>query len=233
MSSKTLLIPINFPDPEPLPTTFISGFTTCKVVLLGVYEVPPNIDPDDRQRQEIEAYHTLYSLANEFVRQGDTAEVELAMGQDVGDAPTDAAEERDLNAILVPNPITTLGRILIPIRDPEFVAPIADFVGALNEDNIIHTTLIHITDSEEDIEEGEKLLTKAKQHLVDTGFPEVSIDVDVVVSDDPSFAISQAARNYDLLIMGETEDSDFQRVFGEMYESIAEQTDHPIVVVRK
>lgn len=235
MSQKRLLIPVEFPDPEPLPTTFVGGFTTCKVILLGVYEMPPDVDPDERHRREIEAYHGLYSLANQFVRRGDTAAVELAMGEDVADAPSRVAEERDVNAVLIPNPITSLGRMLLPIREREFAAPIADFVGTLDPENVIHTTLLHVTDDETAVEEGEELLADVKRHLVDAGFPEVSIDRDVVVSDDPSFAISQAARDHDLIIMGETETEapPVRRVFGRTYDSIAEQTDHPVVVVRK
>lgn len=233
MASKTLLIPVEFPDPQPLPTTFVGGFTTCHVVLLGVYETPADLDPEERQRREIEAYHTLYSLANQFVRSGDTAEVELAMGQGVDDAATRTAEERDVDAVLIPNPIASLSRVLVAVRDEEFAQPIADFVGTLNEDSIIHTTLLHVADSEEEVEDGRELLDGVSDHLENAGFPRVSIDTEVVVSDNPPFAISQAARNHDLIIMGETEEPGYERVFGKTYDSVADQTDHPVVVVRK
>lgn len=233
MTSKTLLIPVEFPDPNPLPATFVGGFTSCKVILLGVYETADDIDPDERQRREVEAYHTLYSFANQFVQSGDTAEVELVMGEALEDVPSSVAEERDVDALLVPNPITTLGRILIPIRDPEFAEPIAEFVGTLDQDVLIHTTLLHVTESEEEIEEGEELLKDVQEQLVASDFPEVSIDTEVVVSDNPAFAIGQAASGHDLLIMGETGDPTYERIFGKTYESIAEETELPVVVVRE
>ncbi|WP_327053541.1 universal stress protein [Halomicrococcus gelatinilyticus] len=106
MVAPTVLIPVEFPDPDPLPSTFIDGLTACKVVLLGAYELSPDVDPDDRQRKE-------------------------------------------------------------------------------------------------------------------------------VVSDDPSFEIGQAMRDYDLLVMGETQESPLERVFGRTYESTAEQTHRPIIVVQE
>lgn len=233
MASNTLLIPVEFPNPEPLPTTFVGSFTSCRVILLGVYETPTQLDSDEQQRREIEAYHTLYSLANQFVRSGDVAEVELVMGQDVAGAPSRIAEKRDVDALLVPNPITTLGQILVPIRDEKFAQPIANFVGTLNQENILHTTLFHVTDDENAVEGGKELLSKVRQHLVDAGFPDVSIDTEVEVSDTPAFAISQAAKNHDLIIMGETEEPTFERVFGKTYNSVADQTDLPVVVIRK
>lgn len=233
MESQTVLIPLEFPNPDPLPATFVEGLTSCKVVLLGVYDLPDEMDTDERHRREIEAYNTLYTLADEFVQKGDTAEVELVMGENVGDAPTNVAEERNVDALLVPNPITTLGNVLIPLRETTFAEPVADFVDAMDSDVVLHTTLFHVAEREGDVEAGERMLSTVKQHLVENGFPELRIDTEVAVSDDASFAISQAARDYELLIMGETQDPLFERVFGKTYESIAEQTEKPIIVVRE
>ncbi|WP_459193844.1 universal stress protein [Halosimplex sp. J119] len=233
MSPQRLLIPIEFPDPEPLPSTFISGFSTCEVTLFGIYDLPDDVDDDERHRKEIEAYNTLYSLANEFVKTGETAEVELAIGTDIPDNPTELARERDFDAVLVPNPITTLGRVIVPIRDEEFAEPIANFVGTLNPEEIIHTKLLHVAENEDDVEAGEQLLARAREHLVDEDYPEVRTETEVVVDDDPALAISNAARDYDLIIMGETEDPGQDRVFGKTYEIIADKTDHPVVVVLK
>ncbi|MFC4358314.1 universal stress protein [Halobium salinum] len=233
MTEETLLIPVEFPDPMALPSTFVSGFTDCRVLLVGVYETPDDIDPDERQRREIEAYNTLYSYANQFVRAGDVAEVELVMGEDVADAPSRIAEERDVDALLVPNPITALDDVLISVRDPEFVDPIGRFVGMLDEDVLLHSTLFSAAESEAAVEEKRGLLGELEDRMVEAGFNRTTIDAEVAVSDDPPFAISEAARDHDLIIMGETQDSEFERVFGATYQSIADETDHPIVVVRK
>lgn len=233
MASQTVLIPIEFPDPNPLPSTFVQGLTSCKVILLGVYELPAETSSDERQRREIDAYQSLYTMAASFVREGDTAEIELAMGEDVDDAPTTVAENRDVDALLAPNPITSLGHILIALREKKFKQPITDFVDALNEEVLLHTTLFHVVDTEDDVEAGEQLLAEVSDHLIEEGFSRASLDTEVVVSDDAPWAISQASRNEDLLVMGETQDPTFERVFGKTYEAIAEQTDCPIIVVRE
>lgn len=232
MDSPTLLIPIRFPDPDPLPSSFVDGFTNCRVLLLGLYEGPAGSDPDERQRSLVEANYTLYSLAHQFLRRGETAEVELVMGDDLDGEPTRVAEERDVDALLVPRPITHLGRVLIAVRDETFAESIAQFVGALDPDVITHTTIVSVTESD-DVEEKETMLSSLKGRLVDAGFSEFSIDTEVIVSDDPSFEISQKARGHDIIVMGETEEPTFERVFGKTYDSIADRTDVPVVVLRK
>lgn len=232
MAAPTLLIPIEFPDPDPLPSSFVSGFTSCRVILLGMHEIPDDIDPDERQRREVEANYTLYSLAHHFVRSGETAEVELVLGQDLEATPTAVAEDRDVNALLVPNPIAHLGRVLIAVRNETFAPSIEQFVETLDEEIIHHLTLLTVTDPEE-TEAEEDLLSSLKDQLVEAGFSKFSIDTEVVVSDDPSFAISQAAGGHDIIVMGETEESTYERVFGKTYESIADQTDIPVVVLRE
>lgn len=233
MTRETLLIPVEFPDPVPLPSTFIGGFTSCRVLLVGVYETPADTDSEERRRREIEAYNTLYSYANQFVRAGDTAEVELVMGEDVADAPTRIAEERGVDALLVPNPITTLDNVLVSIRDPEFVEPIGEFVGLLDQEVVLHATLFSAAETEAEATEKREMLVDLRDRMVEAGFNETTIDVEVSVSDDPPFAISEASRNHDLIIMGETQDPEFERVFGSTYQSIADETEHPIVVVRQ
>lgn len=233
MNRQTVVIPVEFPDPDPLPSTFIEGLTDCKVVLVGVYELSADIDSDERHRREIEAYRSLYTLASSFVRRGDTAEVELVMGEDVADAPTTVAEDRDADALLVPNPITSLGHVLVAIRDEAFVRPIVEFMSTMNREVLLHLTLFHVAETEADVEEGERLLADAGDQLVEAGFSRSSLDTEIVVSDDAPFAISQAARNDDLIVMGETQEPSFERVFGKTYESIAAETDHPVIVVRE
>lgn len=232
MVAPTLLIPIRFPDPDPLPSSFVAGFTSCRILLLGIYEELPELDADERRRREVEANDTLYSLAHQFVRSGETAEVELVMGHDVETTPTTVAEERDVDALLVPNPITHLGRVLIAVRDETFAEPIERFVETLDEDVIHHLTLFSATDAER-TEETKALLASLEERLIDAGYSQFSIDTEVEVSDDPPFAISVAARDHDLIIMGETEAPAYERVFGKTYESIADQTDIPVVVIRK
>lgn len=230
---QTVVIPIEFPDPDPLPPTFIDVTTSCRVILLGVYELPDEVDDEGRHRREIEAKNTLYSLASNFVREGETAEVELVMGQELADVPSAVAEERDADALLLPNPIVTLGRVLVPIRDRKFAEPVVEFVSTLEESGLIHTSLLHVAEDDDAVEGAEQFLSEVENSLVEAGYPSTGIDTEVVVSDDPSFAVSSAANGYDLIIMGETQDTGYERVFGEMYESVAEQTNLPIIVVRE
>lgn len=233
MSAQTILVPVEFPDPEPFPSTFVDAFSSCRVVLLGLDEEADGLDEDERHRREIEAYHTLYNLASQFVRHGERVDVEYVVGENAHDTWTRVAEERDVDALLVPKPLTTLARVLVPIRDETFAQPVADFLSGLNQDVLVHTTLFYVAETEDGVEEGEELLASVREQLVDAGYPELRTDVEVVVGDDAPFEVGKAASDYDLIVMGETKDPSFERVFGKTYDSIADETDHPIVVVRE
>ncbi|MBX0296346.1 universal stress protein [Haloarcula nitratireducens] len=203
------------------------------MILLGVYELPADTSADERQRREVEAYRSLYTSASSFVQQGETAEVELTMGTDVEDAPMTVAEDRDVDALLVPNPITTLDHLLVALRENKFRQPITDLLDAINEEVLLRTTLFHVAESEDDVAAGEQLLNETRDHLVQEGFSRPSIDTEVEVSDDPAFSISQAARSEDLIVLGETQEATPERVFGKTYDQIAERTDSPILIVRE
>lgn len=102
MASQTVLIPVEFPDPDPLPSTFVEGLTDCKVILLGAYELGDGVTADERQRRRTEANQVLYTVAADLVHRGETAEVELVVGEDVTDTPTTVAEEQDVDALCYP-----------------------------------------------------------------------------------------------------------------------------------
>lgn len=167
------------------------------------------------------------------MQSGALADVELVMDEDVSGTPTRVAEENDHDALLVPNPITNLGRVLVAVRDGTFVEPIERFVGALNGDVVTHLTLLSVTDSEEAVDEQAALLPSLRDRLDDAGFSKYATETEVVVSDDPSFAIGEAAGSHDIILMGETEQPTRDRVFGKTYESVAEETDVPVVVLRE
>ena len=232
MSTPTLLIPIEFPNPDPLPSSFVSGLTSCEVTLLGLYETPSDTDAEERKRRSIEANYYLYSVAHQFIQHGAGADVGLVMDEDLEMTATTIAEERNLDAVLVPNPITNLGRVLIAVRDETFVEPVERFVATLDEDVIQHLTLVSVTEAEQ-VGTKEALLSGLRDRLTDAGFSRFRIDTDVVISGDPPFAISQAAQSHDLIVMGETKQDSRERVFGKTYDSVAESTHHPVVVLRE
>ena len=232
MSAPTLLIPIRFPNPDPLPSSFVSGLTSCEVTLLGLYETPSETAADERNRRSIEANYHLYSLAHQFIQHGAGANVELVMDEDLEGRATAIAEERDLDAVLAPNPITNLGRVLIAVRDETFVDPVERFVATLDEDVVQHLTLVSVTETDR-VKTKEDLLSGLRDRLTDAGFSRFAVDTDVIVSDDAPFAISQAAQNHDLIVMGETEQDGRERVFGKTYDLIADSTHHPVVVLRE
>jgi nucleotide-binding universal stress UspA family protein len=77
------------------------------------------------------------------------------------------------------------------------------------------------------------LLSSLRDRLDDAGFSKYATETEVAGSDDPSFANGEAAGGHDITLMGETEHRARDRVFGRTYESVAEGTDVPVVVLRE
>jgi nucleotide-binding universal stress UspA family protein len=68
--------------------------------------------------------------------------------------------------------------------------------------------------------------------LTDAGIPAVQINREVRTGDDISFELNKAARNYDLVVLGETEQDLGDRVFGPVGDYIVDEQDVPVLIVR-
>lgn len=240
MSKPTLLLPVVFPDPEfsPVPRSLIEAFSGFDMVLFGYWEVPMEADVGEaREAHRIEADAVLYELAAEFSKAGAKTNIKLHFGPP-GDEENQLrdriAEQTHTDAILVPNPFTSLGRVLAPIRDARNQPELINVIGALNEQAVIDVELFHVCADESATGQAQEMLHGIRDELVGLGFPESEVETTVEVGGDPGFAISERARSHDLVIMGETSEPDFEdRVFGPVYEFVADRSEAPILVVRE
>lgn len=238
MDRPKLLIPVQFPDPElyPYPDTIVEGLAGFEIVLLGYYEVPEGSDPVRvRSEHETEAEGALYDMAAAFSKAGAPTDVELHFGHadDERGIRDRIAERTDLDGVFVPNPISTLGKVLVPLRDARNAERVVEFVGTLDEYTILDIELLHVVPDEAGVEDGRAMLRNVRDRLVDRGFPAAEVEVTVEVDADPAFSIGNRARRHDLVVMGETEQLDLEeRIFGRTYETVADRTDVPIIVLR-
>ncbi|MFB6359949.1 MAG: universal stress protein [Halobacteriales archaeon] len=240
MSRPTVLLPVLFPDPEfyPVSETLIEEFSGFDIVLFGHWEVPAEVGRDEaRNRHRTEADAVLYEFAAEFSRAGARTDVQLHFGppRDGGDELRDRiAEQTHADAILVPNPFSALGQVLVPIRDARNQPKLIEIVGTLNEQTVIDLELFHLCADESEKDEAQEMLETVREGLIERGFPELEVETIVEVGDDPAYAISERARAHDLVIMGETAQPDYKdQVFGPVYEFVADRSEDPIMVVRE
>lgn len=240
MSRPSLLLPVVFPDPEVHPATsrFFEEFSGFDVTLFGYWEVEAesNIEAA-REAHRIEAEAVLYELAAEFSKVGAPADMQLNFGRP-GDEESELrdriVEETHADAVFVPNPFTSLGRVLAPIRDDRNQQQLVEVVAALNEQTVISIELFHVCEDESMVSDAREMLSGIHERLTRRGFPGLEVETTVTVSDDPAYAISQRARSHDLIIMGETSQPDYEdEIFGPAYEHVADRSEDPILVVRE
>lgn len=238
MSRPTLLLPVVFPDPAcyPVSDTFVEEFSGFDVVLFGYWEVPPETDIDAfRDQHQIEADAVLYELAAAFSHAGAQTEIELHFGSAGDDELRDEiTQQTRADAIFVPKPFTSLGKVLAPIRDARNQPRLVEVVGALNENTVIDIELFHVCSDPSEEHDADEMLAEVRESLLDQGFPGLEVETTVEVNEDPGYAIAQRARRHDLVIMGATDEPDFEdKVFGPVYEYVADRSEDPILVVHE
>lgn len=200
MSRPTLLLPVVFPDPEfyPVSRTLVQEFSGFDIALFGYWEVPAEADEEEaRETHSTEADAVLYELAAELSKAGARTNIQLHFGPP-GDEETQLrdriAEQTHADAILVPNPFTSLGRVLAPIRDARNQPELIEVIGALNEQTVIDIELFHVCASESATSEAQGMLDGVREELIQRGFPELEVETTVEVGNDPAYAISERAR---------------------------------------
>ncbi len=234
MTRTRLLLPITFPDPAIPPSSFAEAVSPMNVVLLGYYDAPSGTATDElRAEREAEVERTVEDVAATLTAAGTDVETRVAFGTDFEAVQERIAEEEACDVIYLPNPIDVLGRLLVPLRDTRNAEQIASFVGSFRKEKLVDLTLLTVVDDENRTEEGRAMLREARAQLVDAGFSKQAIDIEVSVSDDPPFEIGRHAVDFDALVMGETEPTDSERVFGTVHRQVAEQSHHPVFLVRR
>lgn len=232
MTSYRILIPVEFPEPDVLPASLVAALTGNEVVLLGWWDPEdghPTGTSEAEFRRTVQAH--LHEEAARLLREGTDVTVDVHPGDDERSVRQRIAAVEDVDAVFVPGEMGTFGRLLIPVRDDRSADRIASFLTALDLSAVIHVTLFHV--AEDDPEDARAMLSSVGDRIEDAGVPGVSIDVEVTTDRDPGFAIAKRARSYDAVLMGQTEESVVDGIFGPTYDRVSDQADVPVVVLRR
>lgn len=235
---QTLLIPVVFPEPDIETDPNIEGLNGFDVTLLGYWEIPGGTSPETaREMHETDAKAVLYEMAANLSRAGASTDIQLHFGS--GDEAQEELQDRIVtetnpDGVLVPDNITMLNNILVPLRDNRRQDKIVDFVSVFDIETIFVIELYHAAADDAAVEPARKMLEGVKQTLLDRGFSEADVEITVEVTDDASASIVERSRDHNLVVMGETEEEDIPtRFLGPVYETIDAETDTPIAVIRE
>lgn len=230
-----LLIDVELPDPAPVPTPLVELTGALDVVLVGWYAVPEQTNPEQARDQfEGEASAALDVIADTFRAAGATVQSHLVFTGNELDTIERISAEQDCDAVLIPRPLAKLERILVPLRGLHNAPRIARFVADLVQDGTTDVTLLHVLEDEEERDAVQQnVLDSVGQMMADEGIDAGLVRMRIEVADDPGEAIMEAARDYDAVVIGETEPSVADVIFGSVPEQIAHEASVPVMVVRR
>lgn len=229
--SKRVLLPVDLCDASPLPGTLTQAFSGTEVVLLGWFGdgVP---ETGSERGRTCRAF--LHEQAAALLRAGAEVDVEVTETDDRRELYARIADYDGVDAVYVPGPITTLGRLLVALRDERTAEEVLDLLSAMNLEGVLHLTLFHVADDETRRAEATEMLDDVAGRVRESGVPEPSVETEVVVGDDPAFEIAQAAADHDAVLMGETREESIEiEVFGPVYERVRAEAAEPVVLVRR
>lgn len=235
MNKATILIDVELPDPQPIAPVLRELMGALKVILVGWYRVPEQTSPAQAKDQfEDEVRRVLDRIGETFRSGGTEVQTHLVFTGNELDTVERISAEEDCDAVLIPKPVDHLERILVPLRGVHNADRIARFTADLVQDGTTDITLLHVL--EEDEREDavkEDILGKVSAMMTRAGINAGLIRMRLKTADDPGKSIVTFARDYDLVVIGETEPSIRDVLFGTVSEQIAHEANLPVMVVRK
>ncbi|OYR49514.1 hypothetical protein DJ73_17460 [Halorubrum sp. Ea1] len=235
MEHPNVLVFVEFPDPDVPTTGFLKGFKYPDAEVVGFYHLDDGESPEDARAERGDEFTSeLEEIAERFEREGVRADHDLVFGHDRVAARQQIVERDAVDAILLPGAANTLGKVLIAARSLPNAERKATLLDIVAEDELLSVDLVHIADPDDpDGEsEGQRILKQTASALADAGVPEMRINRTVRTGTDVAFELSQAARGYDLIVLGETERDLGDRIFGPIGEYIVDERDVPVLILR-
>jgi len=235
MEHPNVLVFVEFPDPTVPTTGFLKGFKYPDAEVVGFYHLDEGESAETvRDAHGSEFDSELEAIAERFEQEGVRAEYDLVFGQDRFAARRQIIERDAVDAVLLPGASNTLGKVLVATRNVGNAERKASLLDIVDQDELLAIDLVHVADPDDPEGEssGEGILKQTASTLVDVGFPELRIDRTVRTGSDVAFELSQAARGYDLMVLGETERDLGDRIFGPIGEYILDERDVPVLILR-
>jgi nucleotide-binding universal stress UspA family protein len=235
MEHPNVLVFVEFPNPDVPTKGFLEGFKYPDAEVVGFYHLDEGESAEEaRAAHEDEFTSAVEEIAERFEREGVRADHDLVFGHDRFEARQQIVQRDAIDAVLLPGAANTLGKVLIASRNPRNAEGKASLFDIVDQEQLISIDLIYVADPDdpEGESEGERILKQAASTLTDAGFPELRIRRNVRSGTDVAFELSQAARGYDLVVLGETERDLGDRIFGPIGEYIVEERDVPVLILR-
>lgn len=231
-TTHRVLVPFELPDSAPVPPVLVDTLAAIEVVALGHYGLPEQTPPSvGRDQFKTDAAAELDDLAQPFESAGVTVTTRLAFGKARDKTIDRVAIEEGCDVILTPGRAEALERMAVPLRGEENFDRIISFVGELLSATDASVTLFHASEASDRIP-GEEVLADAADRLIETGVDSDRISRQLSGDEDVARSIVELGADFDVLVLGETEPSLRNRIFGTVPAQVTADTEDPAFVVR-
>ncbi|PEN12236.1 universal stress protein [Longibacter salinarum] len=231
---SSILIDVELPDPSPLPPALVKLVSSLRVVIVGWYEVPEQTSPEQAREQfEDEAGDALQEIATPFEEAGADVTQRLVFTGNVFDTVSRISVEENCDAVYIARPAKQLQNVLVPLRGTHNIEEIMAFVADLLKERETKVTMLHVIEKGESEEKVlSQIIEPARARITDQGIDDAMLSDRLIASDDPADVIIEEAEKYDLVVLGETEPTIRDILFGTVPERIATNSNVPVMVVR-
>lgn len=231
-----ILVAVRVPEPEQISPLLIELYRPLEVCLLGLYAVPDQTAPGQARKQfGEEAAASLREVAGAFREAGVEVESELVFTADELQTVERIVVERDCHAVVLLKPAYELESILAALRPGPMATRILHFLGELLCDTDYHATLLYVPEEgEETPGEARRELELLERELLERdGVEGKQLETRLATDGDREEAVIEAGGDHDLVLIGETEPSVREKVFGDFSRRLADEADVPVIVVRR
>jgi nucleotide-binding universal stress UspA family protein len=230
----SILVPIRILKRESIPEGVPDLLSHAHVVLLGYHVVPEQTAPGQARMQfEEQAGSRLDEYERLFEEAGATVERRLVFTRNGQKTIDRTIYEHDCLAVLVPNATGAVEDVLVAVRGTVGVDRLARVVAGVFGETDASVTLYHVAEEAETDADVETLLDGMLDRIEDLGVDASSMETRVERERDPLPAITDAAADFDVVVMGETDPSIATFVFGMPADQVANRFLGPVLVVQR
>ncbi|MFB6228455.1 MAG: universal stress protein [Halobacteriales archaeon] len=231
MEYQNLLVFLEFPEPTRPSPGLLESLSYMDVTLVGFH---PLLDEELGTDQRASIESTLEEVTTGFEERGIRVEQHVVTGESLTETRDQWASRDEIDGVLIPGGVNTVGRILVGVRDARQVDKMADFIDLIDRERIIHITLLNVapeSESEQTVPSREALDT-LKSELTDRGVNPAAVDLRIDMSDNPERQLVKVARNYDLTVLGKTQEPGLkQQVFGPVSDYIIDRANSAVLTI--
>lgn len=233
-----ILVPIQLPDPAPLPVALINAFRDLELMILGYNEVPEQTSPvQSREEFEEKAAGDLGQITDQLKARDIDIEEELIFTPDVAKSVGQYIKDKHCSAILAAKPIQNVKRLLVPLYSKEQITPrLATILSDLVHSNKLPVSLILLTSREKESEKHEDVHALRQEAIVQlnsAGISNEQIRVNKAQVPDIAKAVQKLSAEDDVIILPEADPQKRDSLLDTVHDEIQKAVSCPVLVVLK